>query len=412
MEQLNKYEVTYKELLRARDNSQLIPGNVYRITDFITTTTQANTKSAGHQFDLLVLASAPNILSEEARVCKHEGISYFDKSKLNAWKVWYCIDNDKERFAWADTIKGKGVIYRMIDEFNNDCPYDFSNIIFRRSYEWFEEHSNWSKYVLGRVPTNDMYFYTFSYVAEDGVVEDLVMVGNNMKNDEGNLTGVHDNIIKPCDSPTPQNIYKLNSNIFVSTYYWSECFNGIYGNEFKANCCNNTFGNECNYNILEGSCENNVFGNHCSSNKLMARCKNNKLKSSSFSNTLGFGCEEIHLMDSSYNVFGNECYDIHTYSSTHSNTFGSYCRHINCGNQDMSNTTSIRFNKFQSNIRYVNLISSKSGNIQNLNISQGLKGTPINYLKIKIDIVNQNYPLNIGTDSNGELVIYNKFDKK
>lgn len=25
---------------------------------------------------------------------------------------------------------GKGVIYRMIDEWNNDCPYDFKNIIY------------------------------------------------------------------------------------------------------------------------------------------------------------------------------------------------------------------------------------------------------------------------------------------
>ena len=40
----------------------------------------------------------------------------------------YCLDNDTSRFAWADEVNGKGVIYRMIDEFNNDVPYDFKNI--------------------------------------------------------------------------------------------------------------------------------------------------------------------------------------------------------------------------------------------------------------------------------------------
>jgi len=28
--------------------------------------------------------------------------NYFQNSNLSAWKVWYCLDNDKSRFAWAD----------------------------------------------------------------------------------------------------------------------------------------------------------------------------------------------------------------------------------------------------------------------------------------------------------------------
>lgn len=31
---------------------------------------------------------------------------------------------------------GKGVIYRMIDEYNNDCPYDFKNMQFLHDGEW------------------------------------------------------------------------------------------------------------------------------------------------------------------------------------------------------------------------------------------------------------------------------------
>jgi hypothetical protein len=50
---------------------------------------------------------------------------------LEAWELKYCLDNDRQRFTWAD-LNGKGVIYYMKDEFGNECPYDFKNILFKR----------------------------------------------------------------------------------------------------------------------------------------------------------------------------------------------------------------------------------------------------------------------------------------
>ena len=47
-------ETTYAELKEARDNRKLIPGQQYRITDYECTTSQENTKSAGHKFDIIV----------------------------------------------------------------------------------------------------------------------------------------------------------------------------------------------------------------------------------------------------------------------------------------------------------------------------------------------------------------------
>ena len=44
-------EVTWQELKDLRDSSALVPGQQYRITDYVTTTTQASTRSAGHQFE-------------------------------------------------------------------------------------------------------------------------------------------------------------------------------------------------------------------------------------------------------------------------------------------------------------------------------------------------------------------------
>lgn len=194
-------KVTWQELKDLRDNSKLIPGLKYRITDYQCTTTQENTKSAGHQFDIVLLALDNKTLAEEGWAMEHptdvydvtfsDGVTkkcyiyklyvdsdteynivdcttklgvfevilgddftlneenktaiatflstklsndnltyeYFQNCNLSAWKVWYCLDNDTSRFTWADATNGKGVIYRLIDEWNNDVPYDFKNIM-------------------------------------------------------------------------------------------------------------------------------------------------------------------------------------------------------------------------------------------------------------------------------------------
>lgn len=129
----NLEALTYAELKGKRDNGELIPGKFYRITDYECTTTTPNTSSAGHQFDIIVVADNANTLNENANACLHEGDTYFANNKLEAWKLWYCLDNDTNRFGWADDTDGKGVIYRMIDELNNDVPYDFKNILFAKN---------------------------------------------------------------------------------------------------------------------------------------------------------------------------------------------------------------------------------------------------------------------------------------
>lgn len=59
----------------------------------------------------------------------YEGVIKPANAKLNAWEIKYCLDNDTTRFNWADDVNGKGVIYYMKDEFNNEAEYDFKNII-------------------------------------------------------------------------------------------------------------------------------------------------------------------------------------------------------------------------------------------------------------------------------------------
>ena len=52
---------TWAELKTLRDEGNLVEGTWYRITDYVTTTSQSETRSANHPFDILVLATdSPN----------------------------------------------------------------------------------------------------------------------------------------------------------------------------------------------------------------------------------------------------------------------------------------------------------------------------------------------------------------
>ena len=97
-------EVTYDELKELRDNSKLIPGYKYRIIDYYCGTTQEGTCSAGHIFDIIVEAIAANELNENAMAIKHDGDTYFANSNLNAWELKYSLDNNGDRFLWAQTV--------------------------------------------------------------------------------------------------------------------------------------------------------------------------------------------------------------------------------------------------------------------------------------------------------------------
>ncbi|MBR5189167.1 MAG: hypothetical protein IKW17_02790 [Paludibacteraceae bacterium] len=96
--------VTYSELKQLRDNSALSPGTWYRITDYDTTVyNNANARVAGHPFDILVMATDVNQLSEDAKAVHsaRDTEGYFANSNLASWKLKYSLDNDSAKFAWA-----------------------------------------------------------------------------------------------------------------------------------------------------------------------------------------------------------------------------------------------------------------------------------------------------------------------
>ena len=524
--------ISYNDLVVLRNNSKLVPGQQYRITDYTCTTRQDKTISAGHKFDIIVTADSTNKLNEEARAIQHTGDTYFADCNLSAWKIWYCLDNDADRFTWAlgneryitvhvitngmtyyarylkteiidgttydlwdfgsvggyigtsnttgqscDLIRndngtlylynsgagkiidsegasgGKGVIYRMIDEWNNDVPYDFKNIQYTGSWGY--------------------YAYTFNWINDgtDNSCEDLSVAQFAHLNDESGYNHTWANIIKPCGENTAgvySYPFKLNQCIFLNTEsydgglfygcyantFGNGCYNNTFGNicynnsfgnrcytnTFGNSCYNNTFGNSCYNNTFGSSCYTNTFGNSCDSNTFGNICNNNTFGNSCDSNTFGnlcynntFGniCDSNTFGNSCFNnTFGNSC-DSNTFgNSCDFNTFGNCCKKISVGNnieesqfgdgvQYFSITSSritttppvsymksyIRWLIVENGIRYanayVNSPTSSSLYCQNVRICQGCSGTSSTYKSFAIDNINSNQQLIFCYDSTG-----------
>ena len=279
--------LTYSELVSLRDNSQLIPGQQYRITDYTCTTSQANTRSAGHQFDIIVTADDESTLNEEARAALHTGDEYFSGCNLSVWKIWYCLDNDTTRFAWADATNGKGVIYRMIDEFNNDIPYDFKNIQFYR--QWDSSKSLWSTISSD---TTGVPCYTFSSEGDSSTVEFTDMSLSLSNN-------VYSNVIKEYISfnfPTRDELLTLNNNCFFGRSCYSNTFGiSCYENTFGSDCFNNTFGSDCDGNTFGGNCYFNTFGDNCKYNTFGNWCCNNTFGNSIIESQFGNGVKYFSI---------------------------------------------------------------------------------------------------------------------
>ena len=468
-EVVNAVQITYAELKSLRDAGKLVPGQQYRITDYTCTTTQSNTKSAGHPFDIIVTADDESTLNEEARAALHTGDEYFSGCSLNAWKLWYCLDNDTNRFAWADSTNGKGVIYRMIDEFNNDVPYDFKNIQFYR--QWDEAKQLWSTissdntgvpcYTFSSSGNSATTLFTdTSLLASNSIYSNVIgkyvnsnkqtlnnicFFGNNCYSNtfgnycnnntfgdscQGNTFG------NDCSSNTFGNNYQNNtfgnscgsntfgngccSNTFgngcYSNTFGNDCNNNTFGNScgsntFGNNCWYNTFGNDCWYNTFGNSCYSNTFGNDCSRNTFGNNCSRNTFGNDCYSNTFGNSCgNNTFGNDYWYNTFGNSC----SY-----NTFGNSCIYIKFAS-DASATTKYnyyKYNHFGDGCQYIVFTGAETAGwneqVQNYNFSQGLQGTDSAYLTID-GVRNRAYETYISRDTDGtikESVIAEKLDK-
>ena len=395
--------ITYNALKELRDNSKLKPSQYYRITDFVTTVANdPEAQSAGHPFDIIVLASNKNRLQEECYAIQHEGDTYFANCNLAAWKIWYCLDNDNTKYAWADTTNGKGVIYRMIDEWQNDCPYDFKNVQFKR-YAVADASTNGPladlngtyigyKAAMEGLSIPDQsdfrWAYTFSLTKEDEYVDYSSnglygpftegvgyfkqtkkgqCVYNALSNTYGlvNIDGqfyaslILNNIVliskrnilsDLTDGFPTEMVYNTfgiaNFNMTLkddpeSNKFDNGCYNNIvsgYANTFGNGCYSNTFGNGCGSNTFGNGCYSNTFGNDCDSNSFGNGCDNNTFGNNCNDNTFGDGCSNSFGNDCDDNSFGNNCYSNTFGDGCSSNTFGNNCNDNTFGNNCVGNS--------------------------------------------------------------------------
>ena len=326
----NLIPITYSELVSLRNSSGLYPGATYRITDYRCSSSDANTAVASNKFDILVKAIDTNKLSEHCGAMRNASDTYFPTvTDFDAWEVWYCLDNDTTRFGWAST-SGKGVIYRLIDEFGNDCPYDFKNIKFKRSSEWFSNHVDWGKNLSGgTVLTNERQYFTFSLANGNFNGVDLSINYHNKQK----CFKFYQNKIAPYYS---DGVQKLNGNVFVlKTIDNTGCNNNTFGinchsNTFGDSCHSNTFENSCNSNDFGNGCHSNIFGINCHSNTFGAGCNINFFGNSCANNTFGANCTT--------NFFGSGCYSNNFRNGCSFNTFENDCSSNNFGANNVSNT--------------------------------------------------------------------------
>ena len=567
------YHVTWEELKELRDTGKLVPGHHYRITDYVTTiANDPEARSAGHPFDIIVLATATDTLSEEAHAIRsaRDTDNYFADANLNAWKLWYCLDNDNTRFAFANkdgipsypqdaTIQfvwrtkditadtnvsfnlyhetngnlfamengeddlyaselfegdnhvfyaatlrelldegmdmsslisfgvkviddglwnegsyieircndaivgtimangspytsqaydlatlfdpskqlqlGKGVIYRMIDEWSNDCPYDFKNVQFKR-YRVIDVSANgelseldgkyygYNDYMtnLEIEDENDfVWAYTFSSVDDDGNWLDYSLKREDAiytESEFGDWGYLHQfkkgrceyNLIRHCYAAVTiddacYRALALNNIVLISTI---DELCGLYGemllNEFgtgnynmtvKDNPEKNAFGNKC-YNNIVGS-YGNTFGNGCSWNTFGNYFQRNTFGNGCDSNTFGNGCWD--------NTFGNDCGGNTFGNGCDSNTFGNYFQRNTFGNN-------CRYITVHNGVQYVSITggSTDSSYVQNAQILNGTRGSDTsNKLQISFQ-EGADYCQYAGLNSSGDLRIWTPAD--
>ena len=315
-------KTTYAELVSARDKGELAEGSWYRITDYTCKVDSSQTwiKSAEHQFDIIVMATSTNTIDENAFATLHEGDTYFQYANLDGWTIKYSLDNSKCNY--IDTTNGKGCIYYMMDEYGNECDYDFKNIKVLR-YEItattlddkmisnsraFTSQTSRTGWTIDT--SNKYYFYTFSWcpnsTLEDADVYDLSVMDLSsnskivFKNNkffsyietnaqfqpscfiitklasESTITLAQFTTFAMFDNKLETTCYGNTFNGKYSTSIISTGNNYIggwsYSNSFGAGCCSNSFGTNCYSNSFGASCCYNSFEAGCCYNSFGARC--------------------------------------------------------------------------------------------------------------------------------------------
>ena len=341
--------VSWAEAVALRNDGLLETDKRYRIIDYVTTTSTHDTKSAMHHFDLILTPLSEKEFSSDVKPVRDTYDPYFNDCDINAWELKYCLDNDRARFAWADEKNGKGVIYYMKDEWGNEAPYDFKNIMFRRWCIEGHEHNKGVYFGVVDPATNTLYptgskanydygefYYTFSgisYANQDVNPEESAylthnnlriydmttypfrLVGKVKEDKDGKSSDLClGNVIK--ETFDRQAIRILPNNVFISyPSFWKEGDDGTFSTSL-ATCIMNFMDTACFGNTVCGEATGNKFGIGCSfniikkngnDNRFMPWCRGNFMEKDCLMNVLDTQCNDNVFNVSNGNVLGKYC---------------------------------------------------------------------------------------------------------
>lgn len=512
----NMISTTWANLVNLRDNSQLVSGAYYRITDYTFVTSKLGIQSGNHQFDIVVLAISESMLSETAYAVRHAGDHYFEREvttggiewlysvyvddyaanygdepvdhaddihagdvfcdsdylehpdtgdivpvlyktdaneydfddpdyddayfyegtydldgdeydmwskwemedgewvfmqqyaltpvvvedgellvspipeiktvpvNMNAWELKYCLDNDKELFAWADT-NGKGVIYYMKDEFGNEAPYDFKNVMYARRF--ISGVSNTvlngmrNKYIgeqdyYGITTTsNTKYYYTFDDnngsdaslfgAASYNGIETWILDGQKQLNNIVTANAQNSHFGANTHNITIPN-YCANIDISgdnclflgagsVKGYFRQCTISGV--SVMTAEGLRTSIGAQVNNLTLLGNCYDINFGNNLASTEIESGC---------FGINFGSYCSNIKIKHGCNTVtFGNYCIDITVGAQCNTITFTNYWRFV----EIMDSCSKINMNTAGGNTtNYCQYVTVRKG-VTNVNLT-------------------------------------------
>ncbi len=391
---------TYDELVNTQQIRDLVRGTMYIMTDYKTTTTQVNTTSTEEIFCLALMAITEDRLSPTALLFKP--YDYTAPSCI----VWYSILNDSEKYAWADTENGKGVIYRMIDELGNDCPYDFLSIMVKNPMNTSEE--NWYKTFNDGCRNNIIKPYV-----EGAQLINCIVFCNDAYGNTFDIN-CHDMIIGTGKSKI------ISSNTFGADCY-NNSFAECYLNTFGSRCYNNTIeglfygnsiGENFHDNVIHGSFYNNQIAQHFYDNDINDKFNCNNVGIYCYNNAINTSCA-INTFGSNfgYNIIGTSMNSCVIGNNFQHNNVGDGMTAVNIGNSCGYNNicNAFKASKIDSGVRYCHITSeTDDGQIQYYHIT-GMSGNAQSPIKLNV-VHNQSWETKISRNSKGEIKTYCEAD--
>ena len=415
---------THAGLVQLRNNNRLVPGQWYRITDYNPTFVGSSAflhsgalVSGHHRFDILVMATSYNTLAPDAYACRHEGDTYFQHCLLDKWKLKYSLTDPYEdlgltgikRYTWCDAATDGGIIYEMIDENNNQCPYDFKNVMIQvycrinaGCYEDFYEEGDFGPYY--GIGTSYQKYYTFNLRDEGSANNyDLSVAvmdpswGYSTEGTDPSLIGIDivcNNTIKPflsrlVDFYPSETITRLGNtnpgvcqrlNEIVIDYRWDN------DSLETAIIRNNVFDNGCHSMFyLPGTCwttlfSNNYFGKNC--HDILFTSTNTNEPTAVGNINIGNECNNIIINSSELISIGDDSCKI-LIGEGHNITVGRNCHNMSlpeqfltpdgsscyqcyfgdkCNNIDFNDALSMRYNVFGYSCNNITLGNQSANN--------------------------------------------------